>query len=174
MPRIFAYIVHKGGVADDTAAELLAAARRSMPRSRRTAIVTGWGADLDRVCEALACFVSRDLEDRPRSAGLSECRTGPQGAGQRAAARQHRAGAACALRRRPLARAFHQAERGVRLRTCWTSKAWKALAQTRPPGIRRTGEHSRPLRYFLRRGAEHPPGRVQAADRLRRQRAGGR
>jgi electron transfer flavoprotein alpha subunit len=53
MPRIFAYIVHKGGVADDTAAELPSAARKIDPAAPVTAIVTGWGADLDKVCESL-------------------------------------------------------------------------------------------------------------------------
>jgi len=52
MARIFAYIPHKAGIADDCAAELAAAARRidSLPA---TAIVTGWGAELDLVCESL-------------------------------------------------------------------------------------------------------------------------
>jgi electron transfer flavoprotein alpha subunit len=53
MPRIFAYIVHKSGVADDTAAELPVAARKIDPAQACTAIVTGWGADLDQVCESL-------------------------------------------------------------------------------------------------------------------------
>jgi electron transfer flavoprotein alpha subunit len=53
MARIFAYIVHKGGVADDTAAELPVAARKIDPNQPCTAIVTGWGADLDKVCENL-------------------------------------------------------------------------------------------------------------------------
>jgi electron transfer flavoprotein alpha subunit len=48
MARIFAYIVHKGGVADDSAFELAAAARKIDPAASPTAIcVTGWGADLD-------------------------------------------------------------------------------------------------------------------------------
>jgi electron transfer flavoprotein alpha subunit len=53
MPRIFAYIVHKNGVADDAAAELPVAARKIDPTQPCTAIVTGWGADLERVCESL-------------------------------------------------------------------------------------------------------------------------
>jgi electron transfer flavoprotein alpha subunit len=40
-------------VCDDTAAELLAAAQRLDAPSPCAAIVTGWGADLDRVCEEL-------------------------------------------------------------------------------------------------------------------------
>jgi electron transfer flavoprotein alpha subunit len=53
MARIFAYIVHKSGVADDTAAELPVAARKIDPAQHCTAIVTGWGGDLDQVCESL-------------------------------------------------------------------------------------------------------------------------
>ena len=53
MARIFAYIVHKGGVPDDTAAELIAAARKLDAARQCIAIVTGWGADLDRACETL-------------------------------------------------------------------------------------------------------------------------
>jgi electron transfer flavoprotein alpha subunit len=55
--KIFAYIEHKAGVADDTAAELAAAARKIDPSALPTAIVAGWGADLDAVCQALpGCF----------------------------------------------------------------------------------------------------------------------
>ena len=43
MPRIFAYIAHKGGVADDSAAELAAAARKIDPTASPTAIVAGSG-----------------------------------------------------------------------------------------------------------------------------------
>jgi len=50
MPRIFAYIVHRGGVVDDSASELIAAARRIDPNALPTAILTGWGADLDSAC----------------------------------------------------------------------------------------------------------------------------
>jgi len=53
MARIFAYIVHKAGVPDDSAAELLAAGRRIDAGQSPTAVVTGWGAGLDAVCENL-------------------------------------------------------------------------------------------------------------------------
>jgi electron transfer flavoprotein alpha subunit len=58
MARIFAYIVHKAGVADDSAAELIAAARKIDPAASPTAIVTGWGADLDAVCSNLRASYS--------------------------------------------------------------------------------------------------------------------
>jgi len=51
--KIFAYIEHKAGLADDTTAELAAAARKIDPSAPATAIVTGFGADLDSVCKAL-------------------------------------------------------------------------------------------------------------------------
>ena len=51
--RIFAYIAHKNGVADDSAAELLAAAKKIDPATSPTAVVTGTGAELGAVCESL-------------------------------------------------------------------------------------------------------------------------
>jgi electron transfer flavoprotein alpha subunit len=53
MARIFACIIHKNGVADDSAAELAAAARRIDRSASPTAVVTGWGPELDTVCESL-------------------------------------------------------------------------------------------------------------------------
>jgi electron transfer flavoprotein alpha subunit len=53
MARIFAYIIHKGGVADDSAAELAAAASKIDASQPPTAVVAGWGSDLDTVCESL-------------------------------------------------------------------------------------------------------------------------
>jgi electron transfer flavoprotein alpha subunit len=53
MARIFAYIAHKGGVADDSTAELLAAAQKIDPSQSPTAVVTGWGAGLEAVSESL-------------------------------------------------------------------------------------------------------------------------
>src|SRR5271169_226236 len=53
MARIFAYIEHKSGVADDTATELVAAAKKIDPASSPTAVVTGSGAELDAVCMSL-------------------------------------------------------------------------------------------------------------------------
>jgi electron transfer flavoprotein alpha subunit len=53
MARIFAYIAHRNGVVDDSAMELLAAARKIDPAASPTALVTGWGASLDTICDAL-------------------------------------------------------------------------------------------------------------------------
>ncbi|HXZ13482.1 MAG TPA: electron transfer flavoprotein subunit alpha/FixB family protein [Candidatus Sulfotelmatobacter sp.] len=53
MARIFAYIVHRSGVPDDSAAELAAAAKKIDATAQTTAIVTGQGPDLDNVCSAV-------------------------------------------------------------------------------------------------------------------------
>jgi electron transfer flavoprotein alpha subunit len=53
MARIFAYIVHKSGVVDDSAFELASAAQKIDPASSPTAILTGSGADLDAACKSL-------------------------------------------------------------------------------------------------------------------------
>jgi len=54
MARIFAYIIHRDGVADDSAAELLAAAKKIDAAASPTAVVAGWGPQLDAVCTALS------------------------------------------------------------------------------------------------------------------------
>jgi electron transfer flavoprotein alpha subunit len=52
--RIFNYIVHRAGVADDSAAELAAAAMKIDSHASPTAIVTGSaGPELDSLCESL-------------------------------------------------------------------------------------------------------------------------
>ncbi len=54
MSQLFAYIIHKGGLADDTALELINAAEKIDAAASITAVVTGSGADLDSVCNELA------------------------------------------------------------------------------------------------------------------------
>ncbi len=54
MAQIFAYITHKDGVADDSALELAAAAKKIDDAAAVTAIITGSGADLDTVCNDMA------------------------------------------------------------------------------------------------------------------------
>jgi electron transfer flavoprotein alpha subunit len=58
MARIFTYIAHRNGVADDSAAELAVAARKIDATAYPTAIVAGWGADLDGVCFGLRATYS--------------------------------------------------------------------------------------------------------------------
>lgn len=53
MPRIFTYIQQRGGVVDDSAAELLAAAKRIDANTSPTAILSGSGADLEAACSAV-------------------------------------------------------------------------------------------------------------------------
>jgi electron transfer flavoprotein alpha subunit len=56
MSRIFAYIVHRSGVPDDSAAELIAAASAIDPAASPTAILAGWGPDFDIACQSLTPF----------------------------------------------------------------------------------------------------------------------
>jgi electron transfer flavoprotein alpha subunit len=56
--QVFAYITHKDGVADDSALELIAAARKISPDVPVTAIVTGSGGNLDTVCNEMAASYS--------------------------------------------------------------------------------------------------------------------
>jgi electron transfer flavoprotein alpha subunit len=53
MTQIFTYIAHKGGVIDDSANELLVAAKAIDPSASPIAIATGWGPELDNACESL-------------------------------------------------------------------------------------------------------------------------
>ena len=52
MPRIFAYIAHRDGIVDDSAAELLTAAKKIDTAASPAAIVVG-GAGLDAACDSL-------------------------------------------------------------------------------------------------------------------------
>jgi electron transfer flavoprotein alpha subunit len=52
--QVFAYILHKDGKADDSALELLAAAKKIFPDSAPTAVVMGAGAPLDAVCQEVS------------------------------------------------------------------------------------------------------------------------
>jgi len=54
MAQLFAYITHKNGVLDDSAAELAVGAAKIEAGAQVTAIVTGAGGDLDAACQAAA------------------------------------------------------------------------------------------------------------------------
>ncbi|MFZ5570549.1 MAG: electron transfer flavoprotein subunit alpha/FixB family protein [Thermodesulfobacteriota bacterium] len=58
MAQLFAYITHKGSVADDSALELVSAAKKIDAAAKITAVVTGQGADLDAVCQAMTASYS--------------------------------------------------------------------------------------------------------------------
>ena len=52
--RIFVYVEHHGGVADESALELATAACKIAGQAPVTAVLTGWGAGLDAVSASLA------------------------------------------------------------------------------------------------------------------------
>ncbi len=52
--QIFAYIIHKEGYVDDTAFELMTAAKKIDPEASVCAIVAGNGAELENACNAAA------------------------------------------------------------------------------------------------------------------------
>jgi electron transfer flavoprotein alpha subunit len=54
--KVFAYILHKGGKADDTAFELASAAEKLAPGEGAVAVVPGSGGDIDAVCKEIAPF----------------------------------------------------------------------------------------------------------------------
>jgi len=62
MADVYAIITHKDGVADDTALELAAAAKKIDAGAAVTAIVTGSGADVEKVADAMAASYSHVLK----------------------------------------------------------------------------------------------------------------
>ena len=52
--QVFAYITYKDGVADDSALELVAAAKAVFPEATLTALVAGSGGALGTLCDQLA------------------------------------------------------------------------------------------------------------------------
>ena len=58
MPQVFAFILHNGGVVDDSAAELASVASRIDAARPATALVTGSGEEVDLVCENLRATYS--------------------------------------------------------------------------------------------------------------------
>jgi electron transfer flavoprotein alpha subunit len=56
--QVFAYIIHKDGVVDDTALEMIAAAGKLDPDALVTAVVAGTGAELSAVCDEVASSFS--------------------------------------------------------------------------------------------------------------------
>ena len=52
--QVFTYITYKEGIADDSALELVAAAKKIYPDASLTALAVGSGADLDTVCNKMA------------------------------------------------------------------------------------------------------------------------
>jgi len=52
--QVFAYILHKNGVVDDTALELISAGQKLIPDGSVKAVVAGVGAELETVCKEIA------------------------------------------------------------------------------------------------------------------------
>ena len=52
--KIFAYIIHRQGVADDTALELLSAAKKIDPKASVTALAAGYGDSLEKVVRQIS------------------------------------------------------------------------------------------------------------------------
>ncbi|MGA6927529.1 MAG: electron transfer flavoprotein subunit alpha/FixB family protein [Desulfosarcina sp.] len=62
MADIYAYVAHKGGVADDSALEMVTAAKKINASADVSAIVTGSGADLDNVADDVAASYNRVIK----------------------------------------------------------------------------------------------------------------
>jgi len=62
MTQIFAYIPHSGGVAGDAALEFPTAAKKIDDSASLTAVVTGSGADLDKVAESMTSTYSQVIK----------------------------------------------------------------------------------------------------------------
>ena len=56
--QVFAYIIHKNGVVDDTALEMITAAGKLNTDASVTAVIAGSGAELDGVCKDVASSFS--------------------------------------------------------------------------------------------------------------------
>jgi len=52
--QVFAYIIHKNGIVDDTALEMITAAGKLNTDASVTAVIAGTGAELDGVCKEVA------------------------------------------------------------------------------------------------------------------------
>ena len=102
MAQIFAYIAHKNGVVEDSAAELAVAAKKIDAAAQVTAIVTGSGSTLDSACQSAANQPGESvtfsgfertyagMESGQRCLGLPQRRSGAQTVGQDRSGRQHR------------------------------------------------------------------------------------
>ena len=166
MARIFAYIAHKDGVPDDSAAELLAAAKKIDPAASPTAIVTGCGRRA-RCGLRLACALPTPKSGRSRTRALAYPNAELV---RQALVKVLPAGSIVLVRARPFrhrsrARALDQAECSLRLRCGRHRRSRRQHAQGGAPGIRRTSQRACPLRHLLRRGDQPASGRIQSRSR---------
>ena len=163
MARIFAYIVHKGGIADDSAIELLAAANKIDPSASPTALVAGWGAELDAVCQTLSASygevwkIANQALHYPNAEVIRKALVNivPKGS----------------ILLVPHAHFGMDLSPGlsIKLNCAYVSRrAWdrwrrRHLAKGCSPGIRRTGERSCEVRCFVGSSDQYSAGRIQAA-----------
>ena len=163
MARIFAYIAHKAGVPDDSAAQLATAAEQIDPASSPTAVITGCGADLDAACNSLRASyaeiwkVSSDVLAYPNAELVRQAlvKILPLDSILLLAHEHFGIDLAPGLSIKMNSALCLRRDRYQRTR--------RQLSQRRPPGIRRTGERSCSLRHFLGRRDHRAPGCIQTA-----------
>ena len=144
----------------------LAAAKKIDAAASPTAIVTGSGAELDAVCESLRDSYGEIWKIRKRSPRLSQCRTCPQSPGKAVC----RPAASC-WSPMIISESICAPGLAIKLNRRFVSDVVDIegvegnQSQTGPPGIRRTGERPRSLRYLLGRGDQYTSRRIQASGR---------
>ena len=151
MARIFAYIVHKSGVADDSAAELAAAARKIDPAQLADRHCHRLGRGSGRRLREPPRFLRRGLEDRQRSRSPIPM---PNWSARRWS-RCCRAAASCWFRTTHFGIDLSPGL-SIKLNAAFVSDVVDidgvegAWLEAGPPGIRRTGQRARALRHFHR------------------------
>ena len=172
MARIFAYIVHKGGVADDSAAELAGRGKKDRCRCVAHRRLSPVGArSWMPFATASALLTARYGRSRTRRWPIPNAELVRKALVSVLPARLHLLV--------PHAHFGVDLSPGlsIKMNAAYVSDVVdiegrrRDLAQSGPPGIRRTGERACSLRYFLRRGDQHPSGRIQAAGERCRRRA---
>jgi hypothetical protein len=172
--RIFAYIVHKNGVVDDSAAELLAAAKKIDPAATPTAIVTGSGAEIDAVCQAMCSTypevwkVASESLAYPNAELIRKAlvKVLPQGSILLVAHNHFGIDLAPGL--------------SIKLNAAFVSDVVAidgidgSYLKGSAPGVWRAGKHARALRHFDRRGTQSSSWCIQAGRRSSRRRKGRR
>ena len=163
MPRIFAYIIHRGGVVDDSASELLAAARKIDAFASPTAIVVGYGCG-SRCCLRVALRstfgeiwkIANEALAYPNAEVVRAALVSVLPPGIILLVPHDHFG----IDLGPWT--FRQAELRIRLRCAGNRWGRRQFSQTGPAGIRRTSQHACPLRHLFGSRDQHPSGSVQS------------
>ncbi len=174
MARIFTYIVHKAGVADDSAAELAAAAKKIDAGASPIAVVTGWGPELDAVCESLRSSYSEIWKVANQAIAYPNAELIRQALVKVIPRDSIVLVPHSSLRNRFGAGSFDQAEFSICLRCRCHRRSGGNRAEAGSPGIRRAGQRARSLRSLLGCCAQYASRSFQAAGRRGPQRHGGR